>query len=143
MQEFDPAVDGHIIKVEYDPSFAGNGEKGNMGGPAFLGVGYRFHLSGGKIITIAGTASHMRGGYTYPRRTRATTPPKSHKKDGNTVSYALLDVYWTTDTVWTRDTTGGADANGQYKNSQPRYFIWQQLPPQAGGSPPTLESMER
>ena len=128
IQEFDPAVDGHITKVQYDPSYAGR--EASDGGAAFLGVGYRFHLSGGKVITIAGTASHFMGGYTQPRRTATCPAPKPQVKDGNTVSYAFVDVYWTTDTMWTRDTSGGADSGGQYKNSQPRHFIFQQLPPQ-------------
>ena len=141
IQEFDPAVDGHIIKVEYDPSFGGR--EASSPGPAFLGVGYRFHLSGGKVITVAGSASHFHGGNTHPQRTAKQDAPKPREKDGSTVSYALVDVYWTTDTVWTRDTTGGPDANGQYTHSQPRHFIWQQLPPQAGGSGVALEHMER
>jgi len=128
IQEFDPAVDGHITKVEYDPSLSGGNH--GRGTAAYLGVGYRFHLSGGRVITIAGSASHFVGGNTFPQRTARQSAPKPREIDGNTVSHAFVDIYWTTDTVWTRDTTGGMDDNGQYTNSQPRHFIWQLLPPQ-------------
>lgn len=129
IQQWDPAVDGHITKVEYDPSLAGEYHSA-----AFLGVGYRFHLSGGRVITVAGEASHFRGGHTHPRRTATQAAPKPIQVDGETVSFAFLDIYWTTDSFWTRDTTG-YDGE-QYKNSQPRHFIWQRLPPQLPSAAP-------
>merc|ERR1711924_472275 len=52
-QTFDPAVEGHIVKVEWDPT-------GQLkdGGSTYLGRGYKFHLSGGRVIMIAGESSH-------------------------------------------------------------------------------------
>ena len=138
IQEFDPAVDGHITGMQYDPSLPG-GREDSSPGPAFLGVGYRFHLSGGKVITLAGTASHFVGGYTMPHRSPMIHGPKSPQKDGNAVSYGFVDFYWTTDSIWTNP---GVDREGKMRHSQPRHFIWQQLPPQAGGAPPTVEIME-
>ena len=49
-QMFDPAVDGHIIQVEWDEM------------PHYLGGGFRFHLSGGKVITVDGNACRWRQG---------------------------------------------------------------------------------
>merc|ERR1711924_494300 len=55
-QMFDPAVDGHIIQVDWDeiPRFPGS--------RTYLGGGYRFLLSGGKVITVDGESCKWRKG---------------------------------------------------------------------------------
>ena len=98
-QMFDPAVDGHIIQVEWDEM------------SQYMGGGYRFHLSGGKVITIDGDCCRWRkGDLTMTRSWKGPPPPE----DGPTVAYALLGLTW--------GTTRGLKAS-------PRGGTWQELPP--------------
>ena len=101
-QMFDPAVDGHIIQVEWDEM------------PDYLGGGFRFHLSGGKVITVDGNACRWRQGDLKMTRSWKGPPPP---EDGPTVAYALLGLTW-----------------GLVKGTThfPKGAAWQELPPAVG-----------
>ena len=99
-QMFDPAVDGHIIQVEWDEM------------PHYLGGGFRFHLSGGKVITVDGNACRWRQGDLKMTRSWKGPPPP---EDGPTAAYALLGLTW--------------GIGRKAGTSFPKGGAWQELPP--------------
>ena len=79
--------------------------------PHYLGGGFRFHLSGGKVITVDGEACRWRQGQMKSTRSYKAPPPP--EDPGATVAYALLDLTW------------GKGPNG---NSYLQGSLWQELP---------------
>ena len=99
-QMFDPAVDGHIIMVEWDEM------------PHYLGGGFRFHLSGGKVITLDGGECRWRQGEMRSTRSFKGPPPPEENSGAAVAPYALLDLTW------------GQVGSAYY----PKGSVWQALP---------------
>ena len=104
---FDPAVDGHIVMVQWDEE------------QVYMGNGFKFFLSGGKVITVDGEGCNWRKndraklglrGDAY-HTTRTWKGPSPSQKP-----YALLDL----------TCAEGANANGR---PIPNGGVWQELPP--------------
>ena len=89
-----------VVQVEWDEM------------PHYLGGGFRFHLSGGKVITVDGEACRWRQGQMENTRFKGPPPPED---PGATVAYALLDLTW------------GQAPGG--KGHYPKGSVWQELPP--------------
>ena len=133
-QTFDPAKEGHIVKVDVD--FFGKQNPNHMPAPVCCQRGYKFHLEGGRVIQIAGKTSS----YVSDRanRTQTILPPQAApccccfpdgsvalpgheltKEDGTPIKYVLEDILMST---W------HGSSRTPNRDQWPYAGIWQEAP---------------
>ena len=102
--QIDPAVDGHIVLVQWDAH------------SEYLGLGFKFFLSGGKVITVDGEACRWRKGQIPPGKCLADWSHTHSWREPSPKAYALLDF----------TLADGVNENGR---PIPTGGVWQELPP--------------